>query len=144
MRKSFTVSYGKSFNSNKKFIIFLAPLVDPIPNPCVPSPCGPFAICRAIGDTPSCSCLQNYIGSPPNCHPECTINADCPSNKACIREKCSDPCPGSCGLGAQCNVVYHTPMCVCPEGFTGDPFSRCVPKPPRKLWLLSFLTDWET
>lgn len=101
-------------------------------NPCVPSPCGPNSQCRDVGGSASCSCLVNYIGSPPNCRPECSINAECPSIKACIREKCRDPCPGSCGAGAQCSVINHTPICTCPEGFTGDPFTNCFPKPPER------------
>lgn len=115
-------------------MIFLAPpatVVAPIPiNPCVPSPCGPYSQCRNIGETPSCSCFPNYIGNPPNCRPECVINPECPSNLACIREKCTDPCPGSCGIGALCSVINHTPICQCPEDFTGDPFTACSPKPP--------------
>lgn len=101
-------------------------------NPCVPSPCGPNSECRDIGGSPSCSCSQNYIGSPPNCRPECTISAECLSNLACIREKCLDPCPGSCGLGAQCNVLNHIPICTCLEGLTGDPFTSCNPIPPTR------------
>lgn len=101
-------------------------------NPCLPSPCGPYSQCRDNGGTPSCSCLPEYTGSPPNCRPECTINAECPSILACIREKCRDPCPGSCGAGAQCNVINHTPICTCPDGYTGDPFTNCVPKPPPR------------
>lgn len=103
-------------------------------DPCLPSPCGPNSLCRAIGDAPACSCMQNYIGAPPNCRPECSINSDCPADKACIREKCRDPCPGSCGFLARCSVINHTPSCVCPEGYTGDPFVGCntVPQRPRK------------
>lgn len=103
-------------------------------DPCLPSPCGPNALCRTIGDAPACSCMQNYIGVPPNCRPECSINSDCPANRACIREKCRDPCPGSCGILARCSVINHTPSCVCPEGYTGDPFVSCnvLPQIPRK------------
>lgn len=101
-------------------------------DPCVPSPCGPYSECRDIGGAPSCSCRVGYTGSPPNCRPECVINSDCPSNRACMREKCRDPCPGSCGQGAQCAVLNHTPMCTCPAGYTGDPFSNCYPKPPER------------
>lgn len=113
----------------------LAPPVEPQPvpsNPCVPSPCGPNSQCRDIGGAPSCSCLNNYIGNPPNCRPECSINSECSSNLACIREKCRDPCPGSCGANARCEVINHTPTCTCPEGFTGDPFTNCYPKPPEE------------
>lgn len=101
-------------------------------NPCLPSPCGPNSECRDIGGSPSCSCIPNYIGSPPNCRPECTISSECPSNLACIREKCLDPCPGSCGVGAQCNVFNHIPTCICLEGLTGDPFTSCNPVPPTR------------
>lgn len=107
------------------------PEIEPVPqNPCVPSPCGPNSECREIGGNPSCSCLPTYIGSPPNCRPECTVNPECPSNLACITQKCRDPCPGSCGTNARCNVINHTPICSCIEGYTGDPFSYCNPKPP--------------
>lgn len=96
-------------------------------NPCIPSPCGPYSQCKDINGVPSCSCLLNYIGSPPNCRPECVINSECSSNKACIREKCLDPCPGSCGLNALCNVVNHVPICSCLPSYTGDPFRNCLP-----------------
>jgi hypothetical protein len=78
------------------------------------------------GDTPSCSCLLDYTGSPPNCRPECVSNSECASHLACINLKCRDPCPGSCGTNAECRVVSHTPNCVCPSGFTGDPFIQCL------------------
>lgn len=108
-------------------------------NPCVPSPCGPNAECRDANGIPSCSCLQTYIGSPPNCRPECTVNSDCSPSQACIREKCRDPCPGSCGTFAQCSVMNHVPICSCFEGYTGDPFSNCYPKPPpRETLILQF------
>lgn len=101
-------------------------------NPCVPSPCGPNSVCRNTGSVPSCACLPNYIGSPPNCRPECTINAECTSNLACIREKCQDPCPGSCGIDAICNVLNHIPICTCPEGYSGDPFRYCNAQPIQR------------
>lgn len=83
-----------------------------------------------MNGVPSCSCLSNYIGLPPNCRPECSINAECAGNQACINEKCRDPCPGSCGIGARCNVINHTPVCTCQDGYTGDPFMNCYPIPP--------------
>lgn len=97
----------------------------------MPNPCGPNAQCRDFGGNPSCSCLQNFIGSPPNCRPECIINSECSSNLACIREKCRDPCVGSCGAAAQCSVLNHVPICSCSQGFTGDPFSFCQPVPQK-------------
>lgn len=114
------------------FFVASPPSLPPEPprNPCIPSPCGPYAQCRDIGGTPSCSCLPTYIGVPPQCRPECTINAECSSNLACINQKCADPCPGSCGFNALCHVYNHVPICTCEESYTGDPFSSCYPKPP--------------
>lgn len=113
-------------------------------NPCVPSPCGPFSQCQDIGGIPSCSCLPNYVGSAPNCRPECSINSDCTSDKACIREKCRDPCPGSCGTNAYCNVINHTPVCTCPTDYTGDPFTSCRLTPTRKDYCWLFYVQWLT
>lgn len=101
------------------------PVERPRQNPCVPSPCGPNSQCRVVGDTPACSCLNNYIGRPPNCRPECTINSECPPTQACQNERCTDPCPGSCGANAECTVLNHRSVCSCRGGFTGDPFSGC-------------------
>lgn len=95
-------------------------------NPCQPSPCGPYSICREVNGHAVCSCQQNYVGNPPSCRPECTISADCYQDKACINQKCRDPCPGTCGLNAKCQVVNHNPICSCPPGYTGDPFLRCL------------------
>lgn len=96
-------------------------------NPCVPTPCGPNADCKVVGESPACSCLPNYFGAPPHCRPECTINSECPSNRACMNQRCIDPCPGSCGINTQCSVINHTPSCTCNEHYTGDPFQGCSP-----------------
>lgn len=95
-------------------------------NPCVPSPCGPNSVCQVQDNRPVCSCIANYIGSPPNCRPECVINQECAQNEACIREKCTNPCIGTCGENSKCNVVNHTPFCTCVEGYIGDAFIGCT------------------
>lgn len=94
-------------------------------NVCKPSPCGPNALCRVVNDSPSCTCMPEFVGAPPSCRPECISNSECPGNLACMNQKCRDPCPGSCGAFAECRVVSHTPMCVCSTGYTGDPFTQC-------------------
>lgn len=83
------------------------------------------------GGLPSCSCLSNYLGIPPNCRPECVINSDCTAGLACINEKCQDPCVGACGYQAECKVNQHIPNCACPAGYTGDPFTVCQAIPLR-------------
>lgn len=124
-------------------VLFISLSVQPKPNrpenPCLPSPCGPNAQCQVRGESPACTCLPNYIGAPPNCRPECTINPECQSHLACVNQKCTDPCSGSCGSNARCSVINHTPVCSCYEGYTGDPFTSCIPTPGRNIYIFSFL-----
>lgn len=115
------------------FSLSLEPILNDPVYPCVPSPCGPNSICRESGNIPVCTCIDHYIGHPPNCRPECTSDSECPSVHSCINEKCRDPCPGSCGSSALCSVVNHKPMCRCSDGFTGDPFLGCTAIPTAVL-----------
>lgn len=112
------------------FIYFTAPVLEQPRNPCQPSQCGPNSQCRNLNDQAVCSCQSDYTGTPPNCRPECVVNSECPQNRACHRFKCTDPCPGTCGINARCQVINHNPICSCPPTLTGDPFSRCYPLPP--------------
>lgn len=94
--------------------------------PCIPSPCGVNAICREQNGAGACQCLPEFFGNPyEGCRHECVLNSDCPSNRACIRNKCQDPCPGNCGQNADCQVVNHLPSCTCRQGYTGDPYRYC-------------------
>lgn len=115
----------------------LPPKADTPLNPCQPSPCGPYSQCtvNSFDNTATCTCLEEFIGQPPRCRPECVTNADCALDKACINRKCSDPCPGSCGHKAECRVLTHSAMCYCPSGLTGDPFTQCVrqQEPPTEV-----------
>jgi len=95
-------------------------------NPCDPSPCGPNSRCLLTSDgTATCSCLPGYRGVPPVCQPECVVSSECAQNKACVNMKCIDPCPGTCGSNARCEVLNHNPICSCPPGQSGDPFVVC-------------------
>ena len=125
-------------------IFFKAPIAREPENPCIPSPCGPNSQCRVIGVQAACSCLPNYIGQPPGCRPECTINAECSSSLACINERCKDPCPGSCGDNARCSITNHNAICTCEFGYEGDPSTHCRPiPPPRKKFIILLKTNWE-
>lgn len=77
------------------------------------------------------------MGSPPTCRPECITSTDCNPNEACINQKCRNPCVGTCGIRAICQVVNHNPICSCPTSLSGDPFIRCLPR--RKLFTFFFI-----
>ena len=94
-------------------------------NPCIPSPCGANSQCRNVNEQAVCSCLPSYKGSPPDCRPECIVNSECASDRACVNTKCVDPCPNTCGIEAKCYTRNHNPICACPQGYTGDPFQQC-------------------
>lgn len=99
----------------------------PPKNPCNPTPCGPNSQCREINGQAVCSCIPGFIGNPPTCRPECVTSSECPLNEACLNQKCINPCPGTCGITAHCQVINHNPICTCPVRYTGDPFVRCLP-----------------
>lgn len=122
----FTCSFLSTLYLYLSFFSFMYKALPEPVDPCHPTPCGPYSKCRTFNDHAVCTCLDICIGSPPNCHPECMVSSDCRPNKACIHQKCQDPCPGMCGVNAQCQVVNHNPICSCYNGYTGDPFVRCL------------------
>lgn len=114
-------------------------------HPCNPSPCGANAVCKELNGTGSCTCLPEYFGDPYlGCRPECIVNTDCPRNKACINNKCVNPCPGTCGLNAECLVNKHTPTCSCLPRFTGNPLQACHPIPESKILYCIFILTTNT
>ena len=127
------VLYFYTHSHSLKTTLFSVPVVEERPTPCIPSPCGSNAVCREQNGAGSCVCLPDYVGNPyEGCRPECVLNTDCSSNRACIRNKCQDPCPGTCGQNADCQVVNHLPSCTCRPGYTGDPFRFCNILPPER------------
>lgn len=107
--------------------------------PCTPNPCGPNAICQERDNSGSCSCVPGYFGNPyEGCRPECVLNSDCPDNRACVNNKCHDPCLGYCGLQAICQVVNHVPKCTCTNGYAGNAYERCtvIKKGPFQFYYL--------
>lgn len=112
---------------------FFSIVIEQQRHPCNPSPCGSNAICKERNGAGSCICMQDYFGDPYiGCKPECLMNNDCPTNKACLTMKCKDPCPGSCGLNADCRVINHSPSCFCLNGYTGNALSVCKKIETRK------------
>ena len=63
----------------------------------------------------------------------CTSDRDCPSQTACVRGQCVNPCSLAepCGLNAQCTVLDTLPVrtltCVCFTGYEGDASKECTP-----------------
>lgn len=103
-------------------------------DPCIGA-CGVNSLCRTINHNPICSCPSGFTGNPQvQCKistvdvlkPECTSNSECSNDKTCWEEKCIDPCVlGSCGFNSRCQVLLHRAVCVCHEGFTGNPQQAC-------------------
>lgn len=101
----------------------VAAIKPPEKNPCSPSPCGINAECTNGG---ICKCLAEYQGDPYSaCRPECLMNSECATDKTCLNNKCVNPCSGTCGQNALCEVVNHIPICTCPQGMTGNAFLIC-------------------
>ena len=76
------------------------------PEPCNPSPCGTNAECIPNGDNANCKCPAGYQGDPfVFCKKgECEYDHECDHQLACFDFKCRDPCIGTCGQAAECQV----------------------------------------
>jgi hypothetical protein len=93
-------------------------------NPCSAQNCGAGKECQVLDHTAFCICTDG-------CNPTASIcfkDKGCPSNQACIKYKCEDPCAGaSCPGNTPCIVEDHKALCkFCPPGFTTDPNYGCV------------------
>ena len=101
--------------------------------------CGSNAQCQRKGNKgqAKCVCLPGYVGDPyEDCRPECVVNTDCSKTKACVFNKCSDPCIGTCGINSLCEVVNHEAVCFCPPNHTGSPFVSCDPISKSEFYFL--------
>ena len=141
VRSHWNLCSNACYNS---FLILVPPKLEPV-DPCNPTPCGSNAVCQTRNRAAACQCIPEYFGDPyVACRPECVVHSDCPSNKACQRNKCIDPCPGTCGINTECRVMNHVPICTCIEGYIGDPFTACRLKPLSKchsLEVYQYFTD---
>ncbi|XP_068900468.1 adhesive plaque matrix protein 2 isoform X2 [Tenebrio molitor] len=102
---------------------------------CSSGTCGQNAQCSIIGGRPVCSCFRGYLGDPLSLckRAECLDNSECRGHLTCRNGRCIDPCEGTCGANAICNAKNHLPVCSCPAGYTGDPFSHCRHFDPSEL-----------
>lgn len=126
-KKHYILGISKSLGQIQINIFYLLVPPKDVPlNPCNPSPCGANAVCKERNNVGSCSCLPEYFGDPyTGCRPECVQNSECDRSKACVNNKCKDPCPGVCGINAECIVQNHAPSCNCISGYTGNPAESC-------------------
>lgn len=111
-------------------------------DPCLRDrPCSSRAECRAQNHISVCRCPPQYSGNPyVNCQPieepECRQDGDCPTQLACLNQKCQDPCPViyPCQDPAECTVLPTFPVrtmaCVCPSGYVSSGSSTCEPTVP--------------
>lgn len=132
-------------------------------NPCEQlNACGLNADCTSGGHKAICSCHAGFIGNPlTECHPfeeikECSSDRDCGHRLICERSKCvigcrdsfgcsdeescingicQNPCSmyGVCGRNAICQASNRTAICICPQGFKGNPNVLCTDAPPQCL-----------
>lgn len=97
-------------------------------NPCLVDSCGSHAECTPFNHGIECRCLSGFVGNP---YVECShlqgcrSDSECSSSEACINGQCGSPC--QCGANALCDVVDHRPICLCPNGYTGDALIGCAP-----------------
>lgn len=87
--------------------------------------------------------FKGYFGDPyRSCQAECVTNSECPSHKpSCVYNQCVDPCKGSCGHQANCQLRGATPICSCPKDMTGDPFVSCRPFEKSKEFCIDLICN---
>jgi len=61
----------------------------------------------------------------------CRSSADCANDRSCQNGKCKNPCDViaagiQCGNNSECHVNDHRAVCMCPDGFQGEPNIECV------------------
>ena len=123
--------------SNHQGVPVTAPTIE---EPCNPSPCEINSQCQVSGGVAVCTCLPGFIGISADCRPECVSNAECSGSQSCVNRRCRDPCAGVCGNTAQCDVVNHIPICNCPPGYRGDPYTGCEIIPSKRSFFAYLLT----
>lgn len=80
------------------------------------------------------TCPSGQLCQDGACVAGCRNNLDCASDKTCANGQCVDPCQQSnaCGQNALCKVSEHRVLCLCPDGYQGEPTQGCSPYECRK------------
>lgn len=80
------------------------------------------------------SCAQGLICKNSACVPGCFVHNDCPPSELCINRQCQNPCKkkNACGRNALCKVSDRSKVCLCPDGYKGNPHRTCIPYECRK------------
>lgn len=106
-------------------------------NPCeTTANCTIDEVCKVYEHRPQCACPSGTIAQNNGCEPLrnipiCRYDQDCPSQTACIRGECTNPCNATqpCGVNAQCRVLDTIPIrtmtCECLPGYTGNAAIQC-------------------
>lgn len=102
---------------------------------CVPvcagdgSSCGERSECYGINHNAVCECKPGYVGNPKvGCEViGCRSDSECPTDKACINQKCESPCDQVtiCERDEVCRVYSHKPQCSCPPGTVSQADGSC-------------------
>lgn len=74
------------------------------------------------------NCLEGQLCQDGACIAGCRNNLDCSGDRSCINGQCLDPCEldDTCGQNAICRVSEHRVVCLCPDGFRGEPTQGCT------------------
>lgn len=92
--------------------------------------------CGQICSVGKCRIKCNPGACPPGqlckdgaCVAGCRSNTDCPNDNSCINGQCLNPClrDNACGKEALCRVSDHRTLCLCPDGYRGEPTEKCSP-----------------
>lgn len=89
--------------------------------------------CHAAKCRTKCSsrnhCARGQICKNNVCIAGCLSSDDCTNIESCISNKCQNPCAVNrpCGRNAVCKVSDHRSICLCPDGFHGEPTRTCTP-----------------
>lgn len=105
-------------------------------NPCEKTAvCAKNEICRVYNHRPECACPPGFVSDlKRGCiqlDEICQYDGDCPSQTACIRGQCVNPCNATqpCGVNAECKVLDTVPVrtmvCICIPGYQGNAAVQC-------------------